>query len=861
MAFLIHRGQLAPATDTTGSGIVDLQIHRQGGEIFLQSLSLVDHGIQTHGLDDDVLGRDVDFRDMPRWLSSFGMKGMASVTVQGTSYVFIDSTWTDDLITFDVGDGGHLGRWGVLENAAAFDGPLTGAATARTAGEQFVYVSQRGVAGLTGFHIGDDLELRQAGAVTGDMPGGDVLDMTSVDVGGATFLLAAVNGTNAVMAFGVGTDGALTETDRHGHDDGLGLSIPTVLRTAVVGGVTHVLVGGAGSSSISVMQLDADGTLTPTEHLLDTRDTRFAGITALETVMADGWTFVLAGGADDGVSLFLLLPDGRLQHLDTLADDHGTSLANVSDIAAAVVGDELQVFVSSQAEAGISQFVLSLAGMGKLRTGSTGGDVLTGTAGRDVLWGAAGDDRLTGGDGADILIDGTGRDTMTGGAGADIFALSADGEVDTVADFDPAQDRLDLSRVEALRDASSITIESTATGAILTFGDETIVLRSHHGGTLRIDAILATIDIGAASRGPLGNVTPLPGVEPPQVKPPEPEPEPEPPLGDTLTGTDLGELLAGSDGDDMLIGNGGNDTLDGGRGDDTLIGGPGADRLIGGEGFDSVDYLGSRKPLKFDLLDPSFNAGDAAGDLFFDVEAFRGGLRDDDLRGDDRDNLINGSWGNDFIMGRGGDDILIGSRGRDTLRGGEGNDVLNGGEDDDVLMGEDGDDRLVGEDGDDLLDGGDGRNKLIGYGGNDTILDGADDSTLFGGVGGDLLSGGAGSDRLLGYHGDDTLMGGAGRDTIAGNDGNDLLTGGDDRDIFVFQAGSGRDTITDFTPRHDRLFIDDALVDGLTDPTEIIARYAHVAGGQVTFDFGDGNSVTLQGIGSLHHLDHGMLVV
>jgi len=66
---------------------------------------------------------------------------------------------------------------------------------------------------------------------------------------------------------------------------------------------------------------------------------------------------------------------------------------------------------------------------------------IDGTGGRDSLTGSAGDDRIHGGPGAD---------TLTGGAGVDTFAYASlrDG-IDTITDFTPGSDRLDLAALFA----------------------------------------------------------------------------------------------------------------------------------------------------------------------------------------------------------------------------------------------------------------------------------------------------------------------------------------------------------------------------------------------------------------------------
>lgn len=91
--------------------------------------------------------------------------------------------------------------------------------------------------------------------------------------------------------------------------------------------------------------------------------------------------------------------------------------------------------------------ILELSGAENLQgRGNALANVLRGDTGNDTLSGAGGADRLEGGGGADVLRGGTGNDTLAGGPGADTFLFDAPlaGTVDTVIDFAPGEDRLQL---------------------------------------------------------------------------------------------------------------------------------------------------------------------------------------------------------------------------------------------------------------------------------------------------------------------------------------------------------------------------------------------------------------------------------
>lgn len=98
------------------------------------------------------------------------------------------------------------------------------------------------------------------------------------------------------------------------------------------------------------------------------------------------------------------------------------------------------------------------------------------------------------------------------------------------------------------------------------------------------------------------------------------------------------------------------------------------------------------------------------------------------------------------------------------------------------------------------------------------------DSIEFTGSNGkDVFAGFNKADTLHGESGADTLNGGKGNDVVYGDAGNDTLTGGKGIDTFMFQAGDGKDKITDFGNGADvigvvGLFADfDAVIDAATE--------------------------------------------
>lgn len=548
--------------------------------------------------------------------AGLGVGQVAAVSLDGSLEVILAGTGNGALVSFG------LGTDAILSPAVSLDLPGQDgrraealAAISLPDGRSALYMFDA-VTGTLRACISDGngqvvADVAGRGGADAYAMGGQVL-LETARAGGNSFLLAADGDSNGLRSYRVNlSTGELRVADSLGAADGLGINAPTALETVVAHGATWIILAAAGSSSLSVMRLDATGQMTPADHLLDTLATRFAGVTALKAVVAGEHAFVLAGGADDGISLFSLLPDGRLLHLQSLAQAPGLGLTDVSAIEASVVGSTLQIFVTSATTPGITQLSLPLAGLGAVidpGPGAATTDPLTGTGGADILVGQG--QTLNGGAGADILVSNSRGGALSGGAGADLFVLAPTDNPLKITDFEPGIDRIDLSAFPLLHDPGQLVWKPMTKGIQLRFGSTGFSVFSADGRTLTPDDLWPG-GFDTADRVPL----------------------PTGPVWNTIPASIGDDRLRGTAGRDHVEALAGHDRISTGRGGDWLSGGAGRDTLFAGKGGDRL----------------------------------RGGSGRDDLHGGAGADRLRGGHGNDTLHGGRGDDLLTGGAGRDLF--------------------------------------------------------------------------------------------------------------------------------------------------------------------------------------------------
>ncbi|TAD90998.1 MAG: hypothetical protein EAZ99_04220 [Alphaproteobacteria bacterium] len=383
----------------------------------------------------------------------------------------------------------------------------------------------------------------QAGDSLTGAGGVDVLNLT----GGGSFDLSQIAGLGSI---------------NHITSDGTAKTIilPTATATKLIGGsanetVTitggnHSVWGGGGSDALAI----TGGIVTAVSN---------GGLD-------DGYMAITFSGTGSG-TLFLQGDQvtGSTSGAVTVVANTGTKATTA--VAMPTTTGPVTAFLSIAYSAGVtgSGNDALYGGLGSQHfVAGLGDDTLVGGGGFDVLIGGDGNDALAGEDDTDLLFADQGQDSLYGGTGRDVFVLGSGG-IDLVADFNPAEDLLNLS---AFGVTDFATFSSLFTPTPLANGVRYLTSNPAIGFDIVTSTplVAANFLFGSAMVGQS--------------------------VGDTFSGTAQADLILGLGGDDTLVGGGDNDTLAGGAGTNTLTGGTGSDIFF-------FDALSSQGPTTAHITD------------------------------------------------------------------------------------------------------------------------------------------------------------------------------------------------------------------------------------------------------------------
>lgn len=259
--------------------------------------------------------------------------------------------------TDNVSDSGTL----ELTNVQAFTTGVVG-------GETFVFAGGNDD-GISVFRLESDNTLTSLFDIDDDnnLLLTNLRELEFVEIGGNPILVVTGN-EDGISTFDIDTDGTLTELDQIPDDGALFLNNTQAMTMVEIGGTTFAVTSNshtAGNEGISTFSIDSSGIITFEDSIADNSDAALEldGARDIEAIEVGGTTFVIAGGNDDGLSVFSIDSSGVLTSEFNIADssDPNLLLTNVKGIATATVGGSSYVYAAGDDD-GISVFEIDSSG-------------------------------------------------------------------------------------------------------------------------------------------------------------------------------------------------------------------------------------------------------------------------------------------------------------------------------------------------------------------------------------------------------------------------------------------------------------------------------------------------------------------
>ncbi|WP_085317639.1 beta strand repeat-containing protein [Derxia lacustris] len=329
--------------------------------------------------------------------------------------------------------------------------------------------------GAAGIDLIRNIEVLVGSAVGHDTLAGDDED-NRLEGGGGNDRLDGAGGNDSLLG-GDGNDWLVSDAGDDSLDGGAGSDTADYRLAYGSVRVDLRIVGAQATGAGGSDQLAGIENLVGSDYGND----RLTGDDGANRLDGGAGNDTLAGGA--GADLYVVDASGDvIVETGSLAGERDSVLATVDWTLGATLED------------------LTLAGSDALAgSGNALANALTGNAGANALSGLAGDDTLDGG---------AGRDSLSGGAGLDAFrfssALSASTNVDRIADFVAADDRIEFdhavfSRIGAV---GALAAGAFALGAVADSGDRIVYNQST--GALYYDADGSGSAFGAVQFAALG---------------------------------------------------------------------------------------------------------------------------------------------------------------------------------------------------------------------------------------------------------------------------------------------------------------------------------------------------------------------
>ncbi|MEX0283995.1 MAG: Ig-like domain-containing protein [Paracoccaceae bacterium] len=324
--------------DTSGISFffeaVDMKIAEVGGNTYLLALSDFGSAIAVLSVDTSVGGNGAlsfasTIKDdaTTNFLSPIGIE---VATIGGTTYVFVVADSENSLSVFSIAADGTLTEvTSVVDDDTLLLRGATSVALAEVGGTTYAFVGSIFDDGVSVFSVANDGSLTNVQ----NLPDGDPLSLlqtvalTTAEVNGTTYLVAAARFDDTLTVLRVGDDGTLTKAFEVSNTIANRLNSPIELISATFNGATYIFSGSNIENGFSVFLLGADGSLSDVANLADDATVFLDNPAQATTVVIGGTPYLISVGNDDhGVSVF------QVSDLPTPGMPDAPDLATASDL-------------------------------------------------------------------------------------------------------------------------------------------------------------------------------------------------------------------------------------------------------------------------------------------------------------------------------------------------------------------------------------------------------------------------------------------------------------------------------------------------------------------------------------------------
>lgn len=382
----------------------------------------------------------------------FGPQMLASATVGGNTFLLV-GTESSGVSVLQVGNNGSLTFVDDTPDGGSLniDDVYGGLEVYEFGGTTFVAASGYDSSGISIFTLNSAGTLTNIANFDEDSPNSPAIsgpyDVEFIESGGKFYLVFADYDLDQIINLELNGSGQPTFRDVVIDSDAVALGIEGAvgLETVIVDGIPFLIVGGWDEGGVNAFSFSPTGQLVLESNIIDYP--QFEEVWDIDSIVVGPTPLILAT-SEEGIELTLLTLDanGTLKEVQEFADTSDTSIddphfsefleingryfivtTSDSDDAVSVfeVGRENDILVGDESDnVGLGLFgndTLVLAGGDDEGRGGVGNDVILGGKDNDTLFGDDGEDILSGDTGADELNGGDGDDQLIGGGGGDLI--------------------------------------------------------------------------------------------------------------------------------------------------------------------------------------------------------------------------------------------------------------------------------------------------------------------------------------------------------------------------------------------------------------------------------------------------------